>query len=665
MENANKSRMSRTNGASHRGLKSKVLIVIVVVMLAGGVVLEFQNYRTLRNNMAAEARNSLGTFSSIFTNEVVKKSEDISLAVELMLENEQITTSFRQGDRSELEKLTADFFNERLKPAFGLSSFHFHVPPATSFLRVHKPEKFGDDLSSFRQMVVAVNTTKEPVIGLEVGRNGPQIRAVYPISHDSQHLGSVEFGGGTAGALSIARDITSTEYAVGIYEEVFQAALRFEHSEEDILKGDLTFYEYSTDFVKDIVAAIDMDQIGEMLTIGDRKVITGLFPITDYSGESVGQVFAIKDITEILRETTREIIKQSIIMSALMIALAVAMYLVVVGILNRSVLKPLRQTAEITNRIAQGDLAVDVPKVQSRDEIGTMNAGFREMLGSLNNLISQVNTAVAQVGMGSHQVAQASQSLSSGATEQASSLEEVSSSLTEINGQAQHNAESADKANAMARTTTDNAQTGNKQMQELISAMAKINDSSEEIKQVVKVIDDIAFQINLLALNANVEAARAGKYGKGFAVVADEVRNLAVRSAEAVKDTTRMVEESVQNTEEGAQAAGVAAQQLAEIVSGSTKVADLLSEIAVASKEQAQGVEQISSSLEQIDQVTQSNTASAEESASAAEELAAQAEHLRVLVARFKVSGSGHGEPAQITSANGNGEGTQAALTKI
>jgi methyl-accepting chemotaxis protein len=257
------------------------------------------------------------------------------------------------------------------------------------------------------------------------------------------------------------------------------------------------------------------------------------------------------------------------------------------------------------------------------------------MKKSLNDLLGQVHMAVEQVTAGADQVSQASQSLSQGATEQASSLEEVSSSATEINSQARQNAENATEANALAKKAAADAKNGNSQMMDLKEAMAKINVSSDQIKKVVKVIDDIAFQINLLALNANVEAARAGKYGKGFAVVAEEVRNLAVRSASAVQETTSMVEESIRNIELGNAAVGTTAGQLESIVDGAGKVADFLEEIATASREQAQAIDQISEGLDQIDQVTQSNTASAEESASASEELAGQAQQLQGLIRQF------------------------------
>ena len=174
-------------------------------------------------------------------------------------------------------------------------------------------------------------------------------------------------------------------------------------------------------------------------------------------------------------------------------------------------------------------------------------------------------------------------------------------------------------------------------MKDLVSAMKDINTSAEEIKKVVKAIDDIAFQINLLALNANVEAARAGKYGKGFAVVAEEVRNLAVRSANSVKDTTRMVDEAISNIQRGNVLVDGTAVQINEIVGGASQVVGLAEEVATAGREQTQGLEQISLGLNQIDQVTQSNTASAEESASASEELSSQAQQVKAMLSRFKL----------------------------
>ncbi len=303
-----------------------------------------------------------------------------------------------------------------------------------------------------------------------------------------------------------------------------------------------------------------------------------------------------------------------------------------------------KEKTNIAQEIADKNLQVEATVSSDQDTLGK---AFRSMVTSLNELLGQVREAVEQVSSGSSQVSQASQSLSQGATEQASSLEEVSSSLNEINSQSRQNAENASEANNLANKASEDAEGGNARMKEMLQAMERINASSDEINKVVKAIDDIAFQINLLALNANVEAARAGKYGKGFAVVAEEVRNLAVRSAGSVKETTDMVTDTIKNIEEGTKSAEATAEQLEAIVGGASKVADLLGEITLASKEQAQGVEQINEGLGQVDQVTQSNTASAEESASAAEELAAQSQQLQGMIEQFRLNAAYISESGQ------------------
>lgn len=343
---------------------------------------------------------------------------------------------------------------------------------------------------------------------------------------------------------------------------------------------------------------------------------------------------AVAEKAEAAARQTANLTRNMIIVTAILIIGSIFFTLV----FSRKISKSLFLVSNLSKEIAEGNLSMEKPSIKSRDEVGILAGSFGTMLDSLNKVLSQVNDAVDQVSSGADQVAQASQALSQGATEQASSLEEISASLNEVNSQSNQNAETAGEANAIAKTAAENAEKGNEQMKQLLNAMSKIGDSSDEIRKVVKVIEDIAFQINLLALNANVEAARAGKYGKGFAVVAEEVRNLAVRSADAVKETTKMVDEVTENIQEGTKGAENTAGQLEEIANGSTKVADFLGEIALASKEQAQGVEQINDGVGQIDQVTQSNTASAEESAAAAEQLSAQAEQLKALVAKFKLA---------------------------
>ncbi len=373
-------------------------------------------------------------------------------------------------------------------------------------------------------------------------------------------------------------------------------------------------------------------------------------------------------------------------------------------LLIRSITGPLSLVTALSRKVADGNFAIERTEVKSRDELGALIVAFYNMveglkdkatiieniangnltnaialaseddnLGrslqlmqkSLNEILTQVNIAVEQIASGSDQVSTAAQSLSQGATEQASSLEEITASSNEIHGQSKQNAENATTANQLAKLASMNASEGNQRMKDLMSLLEKMTKSSEDTKKIVKTIDDIAFQVNLLALNANVEAARAGKYGKGFAVVAEEVRNLAVRSGNAVRETTQMVEESILNIQQVNQTAEATGGQLNEILTNANKVADFLEEIAASSHEQAVAMGQINGGLDQIDQVTQANTASAEESASAAEELNGQAQQLKVMVSRFQLSTDGQSSrPGPVvTSEHRRSKASAATIT--
>ena len=287
-------------------------------------------------------------------------------------------------------------------------------------------------------------------------------------------------------------------------------------------------------------------------------------------------------------------------------------------------------------KLAAGDLTFTPKPYDDQDVIGTSMA---KTFTDLTRIMTEISMATGQIASGSDQVSSTSQSLSQGATEQAASIEQISSSMTEIASQTKTNADNANEASRLAALAKNDAEVGNEQMQGMLQAMNDISDSGRNISKIIKVIDEIAFQTNLLALNAAVEAARAGQHGKGFAVVAEEVRNLAARSAKAARETSELIEGSVQKTERGKEMADLTSVSLQKIVGGVSKVTDIIAEISHASNDQAHGISQTNEGLAQVDQVIQANTAAAEEGAAAAEQLHSQADQMRHLVSRFKLTG--------------------------
>ena len=262
---------------------------------------------------------------------------------------------------------------------------------------------------------------------------------------------------------------------------------------------------------------------------------------------------------------------------------------------------------------------------------------LQEISNDLNKTMVEIKTSAREVNAGAEQVSSGAQGLSQGATEQASSIEELSATVNDISEHIKKTAENTRLANTEAQNAGKEVSHSDKQMQQMKAAMENINQKSGEISKIIKTIDDIAFQTNILALNAAIEAARAGVAGKGFAVVADEVGNLAQKSANAAKDTTMLIEETLQAVEQGTVLADSTAESLQRVVTGASKVTELVNQIAEASVEQSRAVEQVSTGIDQISSVVQSNTATAEESAAASEELSGQANILNELVGRFQL----------------------------
>jgi methyl-accepting chemotaxis protein len=423
--------------------------------------------------------------------------------------------------------------------------------------------------------------------------------------------------------------------------------------------------------VKDMIQA---KTGGQEYVMNGTKSYISYCPIKNTDGWSIG-------ITAKVSEMMSQFYTAIVIMIVLLLIFIVVSGVIALRIAN-PIVKPIASLMRRIEMLAQGDLHSEVPEFKSRDEIGNLSRSFSGTVNTLSGYVDEISTVLGslaagdftaevtqnykgdfmaiktsletissnlnkmllgfsrsadEVAAGARQVSNASQALSQGATEQASAIEELSASIAEIGVTVNQNASDSETANRISEEAAAKIEGENEKMNEMVAAMKDINDSSNQIGKIIKTIEDIAFQTNILALNAAVEAARAGSAGKGFAVVADEVRNLAGKSAGAAKNTTKLIQGSIQAVEKGTRIADETAKSIYETNDSVKKTAELIGKISVSSKEQAASINQITLGVDQISAVVQTNSATSEESAAASEEMSAQAQFLKDSLSALKM----------------------------
>ncbi len=448
-----------------------------------------------------------------------------------------------------------------------------------------------------------------------------------------------------------------------------------------------------TEFADSVTTAISGSSGSDTYKFKGDIYAMGFDPV-DYFGATLIAYAPVDAYTSLLSTSTlRTIILFVILLGLMTVAFSI--------IFSNRISKPIVSTTDRLRKLSNGDISTRVDVWYSRDELGILSNSLEETVVNLRQYINliqvalqqiaegnlthrmegnfkgdfqrikttfneifekltitfdSINHSAEQVTSGAIQVSNSAQALSQGATEQASAIEELSATLSGVSDQVVQNSQNADDAYKIVSENSAAISGCNDDMTKMLDAMELIDQTSDEIASILKVIDDISFQTNILALNAAVEAAREGS--KGFGVVADEVRQLASRSAEAAKQTAALIKRSSDAVDRGQQIAKETAQSLGNIVDSSEKIRKLVKDIATASSEQSDSIQQINMGVDQISAVVAANTSTAVGSASASEELSGQSLILKNMIARFKLTDKDTQEtPLKETAADDEDDG--------
>lgn len=388
---------------------------------------------------------------------------------------------------------------------------------------------------------------------------------------------------------------------------------------------------------------VPRDQAFERLSKGERAE-TRTFFTEELPELAMQYIAAIDKLSQFLTnevqkqvQRTEEQNRLATIMLFAVAALALIAGLLLAWLITRSITRPLSETLLLARAVANRNLVHNIV-VNGKDEVADLERELGAMITGLHSTISEVREGADAIATAAGQISSGNIDLSARTEQQSSSLAETAATTEEITATVRQNADNAQQANMLAESAAKTATDGGKIMAELVSTMGEINTKSQQVSDIIGVIDSIAFQTNILALNAAVEAARAGEQGRGFAVVASEVRALAQRSATAAREIKTLIDTSVVSTTKGNEQAGRAGETMQEIVAGINRVTDIMGEISAASREQTTGIEEINLAVTQMDDVTRQNASLVDESASAAASLEEQADTLARLVATFQLS---------------------------
>lgn len=602
---------------------------------------------------------------STFAKESLQTKYQLALVSAINLsQNGYIINALKTGDKAEL-KSELKKLNESIKQSSEYKNLRIHIHSADikSFLRGWN-DKNGDDLSGFRKTIIEVKTSKAPVYGLEVGKAGLVIRGLAPITTQGEYLGSVEVILPFDDIIkSIDNDLQASAI-IGMNASLLNTAEALKNAPR-LLSGELVLAQNKDNVNKELLQELEnakIEQNGGAKT--DNYIVIGV-KLSDFAGASVGELLVAQSKTKIYeaaREAESSLISQMIIAFVMVIAVITGLGLII----GASVIKPINNLKQYASVLASadGDLTKLMP-AKSKDEIGQSEAEVNKFINKIHNSVKLAKEVGYENQSISSQLQSASNSMSQSIENSAHKIAEIATissqlrsdlanSITQVNRSSNDIEGCANKLNHVQKELNkvqNSIQTASENEIEFVGRMKNLSSETKQIKDMLQVISEIADQTNLLALNAAIEAARAGEHGRGFAVVADEVRNLAENTQASLNEINLTINKIVDSINDANKSTQKNAKEIHTLIGATNAIGEKISQatsVMQASKEHAiksaddfkrtsDTINEVLAKIETINQAIAKNSNSSEEIAKAANSLFESSKELNAVMQTFKV----------------------------